>query len=63
MYKRYFTVFSILIVLVLVLSACGGAGTEEDQVVEAPSVEEGILSRVLERGYIVCGARTDITPF
>ena len=32
------------------------------EVVEAP-MTEGILSRVLDRGYVVCGARTDLAGF
>ncbi len=81
MYKRFIPVFAILIILVAVLSACGGTTEGEVRIVketvivevevevpvevpaEAAPAVEGILSRVLERGYIVCGGRTDLAGF
>ncbi len=85
MYRKYFPVLAIFIVLALVLTACGT--TEQPAVgepitvvetvivtvevpvevaaepVEAAPVEENIFSRVLERGKIVCGGRTDLAGF
>jgi general L-amino acid transport system substrate-binding protein len=83
MYKRFTPIFALLIVLVLVLSACGGTPApagEVQTVVETVIVEvevpaegaepaaaapavEGILARVLDRGYVVCGGRTDLAGF
>jgi len=83
MYKRFTLVFALLIVFVLVLSACGGTPApagEVQTVVETVIVEvevpaegaeppaaapavEGILARVLDRGYVVCGGRTDLAGF
>ncbi len=60
MNKRISPFLLILIVLALILSACGA--TETEAVME-DEVETGILSRVLERGYVVCGARTDLAGF
>lgn len=85
MYRKYFPVLAIFIVLALVLTACGT--TEQPAVgepitvvetvivtvevpvevaaepVEVAPVEENIFSRVLERGKIVCGGRTDLAGF
>lgn len=85
MYRKYFPVLAIFIVLALVLTACGT--TEQPAVgepitvvetvivtvevpvevaaepVEAAPVEENIFSRVLDRGKIVCGGRTDLAGF
>ncbi len=81
MTKRLIPVFALLIVLVLVLSACGGGAAPEGQTVvetvvvtvEVPAeggepaaaapAEGGILARVLDRGYVVCGGRTDLAGF
>jgi general L-amino acid transport system substrate-binding protein len=81
MYKRLIPIFGILLILTIVLAACGGtAEPGEVQVVKetvvvtvevpvegaeapAPAEAEGILSRVLERGYVVCGGRTDLAGF
>lgn len=85
MYRKYFPVLAIFIVLALVLTACGT--TEQPAVgepitvvetvivtvevpvevaaepVEAAPVEENIFSRVLDRGKVVCGGRTDLAGF
>ena len=58
MYRKYFPVLAIFIVLALVLTACGSA-----EPAEVVSVEEDILNRVLERGKVVCGGRTDLAGF
>jgi general L-amino acid transport system substrate-binding protein len=58
MYRKYFPVLAIFIVLALVLAACGSA-----EPAEVVSVEEDILNRVLERGKVVCGGRTDLAGF
>ncbi len=69
MQKKLFPVFAILIISALVLAACGGgAATEEAAPAEeeAAPVAEGqgdILARVLERGKVVCGGRTDLAGF
>lgn len=61
MYRKYFPVLAIFIVLALVLTACGS--TAADEPAEVVAVEEDILNRVLERGKVVCGGRTDLAGF
>ncbi len=85
MFRKYFPVLAIFIVLALALTACGTteqppAGepitvvetvivTVEVPVevpaepVEAAPVAEDIFSRVLDRGKVVCGGRTDLAGF
>ena len=72
MYRKYFPIIAMFMVLTIILTACGGGtGTVETVVetviVEVPAdaapVETEILSRVLERGKIVCGGRTDLAGF
>ena len=58
MYRKYFPVLAIFIILALALTACGNG-----EPAEVVSVEEDILSRVLDRGKIVCGGRTDLAGF
>ena len=68
MYRKFIPSLAVLIILGTILSACGG-GAVETVIVEvevpaegAPAVE-GILTRVLERGKIICGGRTDLAGF
>jgi len=58
MYRKYFPVLAIFIILALVLTACGST-----EPAEVASVEEDILNRVLDRGKVVCGGRTDLAGF
>jgi general L-amino acid transport system substrate-binding protein len=59
----------VLTIFALLVTACGGAATPtaEDVVVEepmpAPSGSGEIVSRVIERGKLVCGGRTDLLGF
>lgn len=66
MRNRLLTPVSLLIVLTLVLAACGGAAAPE----EAPPEQEGqvsgygsIVQRVRDRGTLICGGRTDLAGF
>jgi general L-amino acid transport system substrate-binding protein len=89
MSRKLFPILILLVVLAMLLVACGGAepATEEpvaeeptaeepateEPVAEEPGETEGpapaqgergeILNRVLERGKLACGARTDLAGF
>jgi general L-amino acid transport system substrate-binding protein len=76
MNRKLLFVFSFLIALALIASACGttGDGEEPEPIIETVVVtvevpaEEGtgrgeIYNRVIERGKVVCGGRTDLTGF
>jgi len=109
MSRKLFSILTVLVILAMLLAACGGATpaptepaaeeptaeepaaeapaaeeptaeepaaeepTAEEPTVEAPGETEGpapaqgergeILNRVLERGTLVCGARTDLAGF
>lgn len=73
MFRKSFPVFAVLIVLALLTAACGGGETVtvvETVIVEvevpaeaAPSGRGEILDRVLDRGKLICGARTDLAGF
>ena len=70
MYRKFIPSLAVLIILGTILSACGGGAVETVIVeVEVPAegapapAEEGILTRVLERGKIICGGRTDLAGF
>ena len=61
MRKSLYILFILLISIALV--ACGGGETEEPQDAAPSESATPILDRVLERGKVVCGARTDLTGF
>ena len=74
MLRRLFPVLAIFVLLALVMTACSSA--EEAPMVEAETAPEEpvaeevvstggteILSRVKERGKVVCGGRTDLAGF
>ena len=67
MQKKLFPVFALIIISALVLAACGGgAATEEAAPMEEEAAMQGegdILARVLDRGKVVCGGRTDLAGF
>jgi general L-amino acid transport system substrate-binding protein len=87
---RKFNVLSLLVILALVLAACGGAANTNanadtsttanntdagdstntgnvadggDSPEPAAQTGESILARVLDRGKVVCGGRTDLAGF
>ncbi len=66
MRNRLLVPISLLIVLTMVLAACGGAAAPE----EAPPEQEGevsgygsIVQRIRDRGTLICGGRTDLAGF
>jgi len=70
--RKLFALVGVLIVASLVLAACGGAApTEappemaetEEATTSQPAGYGSILSRVKERGRLVCGGRTDLLGF
>lgn len=70
MFRKILPVVAILIVLSIIMAACGGGEVQtvvETVIVEkevpAAAVETEIFDRVLARGKVVCGARTDLTGF
>lgn len=58
--RKTILVLSFVLILSVFLAACGGAdsGAMEETASATP-----ILDRVLERGKVVCGARTDLAGF
>ena len=52
MSRKTLLLLSVLIISAFMLTACGGDGESTD-----------ILARVLERGVLKCGARTDLAGF
>jgi len=64
--KLYAVLISVM-VLAMVLSACATSTPEAETVQEEAGGEEisrgAILSRVKERGKLVCGGRTDLLGF
>ncbi len=74
MFRKLFPVFAVLVSLALLTAACS-SGSEAPVVVETVIVTvevpveaattggSEILNRVLERGKLVCGGRTDLTGF
>jgi general L-amino acid transport system substrate-binding protein len=53
-----------LILTSLMVAACGGGATPTEQVAEEPTVGRGdIFNRVVERGKVICGGRTDLAGF
>src|SRR5690606_28793825 len=73
MSKKY-SIFALVAILALVLVSCGGAAPVENNMPadnsgealesdEAADSGESILDRVLARGNLVCGARTDLLGF
>ncbi len=71
MYRKYFPIIAMFMVLTIILTACGGTGTVETVIetvivevpAEGPPAKAEILDRVLERGKVVCGGRTDLAGF
>jgi general L-amino acid transport system substrate-binding protein len=61
--KRLF-VFSFIILLSLVITACGNGAAETEEAPGEGAVGRGdIYNRVKERGKVVCGGRTDLAGF
>ena len=58
MNRKFYSMFAFLVILALVLTACGGGGEEADT-----GDGESILARVKERGKLICGGRTDLLGF
>lgn len=58
MSRKYFLLFAVLVLFALVVAACGGQTSEAEDTGTAE-----ILQRVLDRGKLVCGGRTDLTGF
>ncbi len=74
MFKKLFPILALLLILSMVLTACGAeeAAPVEEAPAEAAAPEEpaqeaaaagGIMERVKERGKVVCGGRTDLAGF
>jgi len=68
MSRKFFPVFATLIVLSMVLAACGGgaAPAEEAPAAEAPAaapVGGSTLETVKERGYVICGGNANVPGF
>ena len=73
--KKLTLFLSLMFILALLLTACGGAeeaalnapanagGGEEQPVAEEPTSTTPIFDRVKERGKVICGGRTDLTGF
>ena len=58
MNRKFYSLFAMLVILALVLTACGGGGEEA-----AAGDGESILARVKENGKLICGGRTDLLGF
>ncbi|MDA1330097.1 MAG: amino acid ABC transporter substrate-binding protein, partial [Chloroflexi bacterium] len=56
MTRKFYTFVAIIMVTSMILSACGAAAADSGSGGE-------ILQRVLDRGTLVCGGRTDLTGF
>lgn len=73
MIRKFYLPFVLLLAVSIFAAACGATPTpapveEEPTEMAAPPEEEGfargeILNRVLERGTLVCGGRTDLLGF
>ncbi|RLD04227.1 MAG: amino acid ABC transporter substrate-binding protein [Chloroflexota bacterium] len=70
MFRKILPIIAVLMVLSMVLAACGGGETVtvvETVIVEkevpAEAADTEIFDRVLARGKVVCGGRTDLTGF
>lgn len=67
MKRKIFAVLTVLSVMALMLAACGGGGAADaDADTSEPMAAEtgqDIMARVLERGKVVCGGRTDLLGF
>jgi len=72
--QKFYLILGLLVLVALALTACGGttentantgnaADTSAEEEVVAEETGESILQRVLDRGKLVCGARTDLTGF
>lgn len=66
MSRKFFVFLSIIVVLMFALAACGG--TTDEATPDVGEETEGfvrgdILARVVERGKVVCGGRTDLLGF
>ena len=59
MSKKWFLVFSVILIFAITLAACGGGdGGEGEELTRG-----AILARVKDRGQLVCGGRTDLLGF
>ncbi|MBU0510349.1 MAG: amino acid ABC transporter substrate-binding protein [Chloroflexi bacterium] len=74
MFRKLFPVFAVLVSLALLTAACSSGSeapvvietvivTVEVPVVAATAGRGEILNRVIERGKLICGGRTDLTGF
>jgi len=69
MLRKLFPIVALIVILTLALTACAApeapAEAEPEVAVEEPAAPSGseILSRVKERGKVVCGGRTDLAGF
>lgn len=70
MSRKLYTLLALLIVASFVLAACGSTSTDSassDGAAEEPAAASTggneIFDRVIERGNLVCGVRTDLTGF
>lgn len=68
--KRSLFLVGIFLILALFVVACSGSGSTTNTTTEDTSQDTGttatsesILQRVLDRGTLVCGGRTDLTGF
>jgi general L-amino acid transport system substrate-binding protein len=60
MSRKHLFVFSILIVLALIAAACQPA---EEEAATGGAGQGEIVQRILDRGSVVCGSRTDLAGF
>jgi general L-amino acid transport system substrate-binding protein len=65
MFRKKYLVFAILLVLALIVAACGNANsnTTASEAVDEPDSSQSIMDRVLENGKVVCGGRTSLLGF
>ncbi len=77
MSRKLFPAFAFLLIFAVLLTACGGSAEPaavetvivtvevpvEVESAPAPGGRGEILNRVIERGKLVCGARTDLAGF
>ena len=59
MSRKLYSVVAILVIASFILAACGSSDGGSD----ASSGGNEIFDRVIERGNLVCGVRTDLTGF
>jgi general L-amino acid transport system substrate-binding protein len=64
--KKILIPLMLILMIALMLAACGGSGTAEtsgEEMGETPTSATPILDRVRERGRVICGGRTDLAGF